>query len=198
MKDYQSDWQQNGLPREAGCSLSLEVFRQKFGENRASQVAQWLSLPVNARRQEETQAGLDPWVRKVPWRRKWQPTPVFLLGNPMDRGAWRDTVHGVAESLTQLSTLQSLVETWTRAMRQSFQGSQGRAYLFNSVVNVGCGPAEERVLLTGLHAVADIYCENCKTTLGWKYEHAFESSQKYKEGKYIIELAHMIKDNGWD
>ncbi|MEQ2234655.1 Protein yippee-like 1, partial [Ilyodon furcidens] len=51
----------------------------------------------------------------------------------------------------------------------SFQGSQGRAYLFNSVVNVGCGPAEERVLLTGLHAVADIYCENCKTTLGWKY-----------------------------
>ncbi|XP_039533910.1 protein yippee-like 2 isoform X2 [Pimephales promelas] len=81
---------------------------------------------------------------------------------------------------------------------RSFQGSQGRAYLFNSVVNVGCGPAEERVLLTGLHAVADIYCENCKTTLGWKYEHAFESSQKYKEGKFIIELAHMIKDNGWD
>ncbi|XP_058857377.1 protein yippee-like 2 isoform X1 [Acipenser ruthenus] len=80
----------------------------------------------------------------------------------------------------------------------SFQGSQGRAYLFNAVVNVGCGPAEERVLLTGLHAVADIYCENCKTTLGWKYEHAFETSQKYKEGKFIIELAHMIKDNGWD
>ncbi len=42
--------------------------------------------------------------------------------------------------------------------------------LFSSIrVNVGCGPAEERVLLTGLHAVADIYCENCKTTLGWKY-----------------------------
>ena len=36
-------------------------------------------------------------------------------------------------------------------------------------VNVGCGQAEERVLLTGLHAVADIYCECCKTTLGWKY-----------------------------
>ena len=23
---------------------------------------------------------LEPWVRKIPWRRKWQPTPVFLLG----------------------------------------------------------------------------------------------------------------------
>ncbi len=78
------------------------------------------------------------------------------------------------------------------------QGSQGRAYLFNSVVNVGCGQAEERVLLTGLHAVADIYCDCCKTTLGWKYEQAYESSQKYKEGKYIIELAHMIKENGWE
>ena len=22
----------------------------------------------------------DPWVRKTPWRREWQPTPVFLPG----------------------------------------------------------------------------------------------------------------------
>ena len=22
--------------------------------------------------------GFDPWVWKFPWRRKWQPTPVFL------------------------------------------------------------------------------------------------------------------------
>ena len=24
--------------------------------------------------------GLDPWVGKLPWRRKWHPTPVFLPG----------------------------------------------------------------------------------------------------------------------
>ena len=24
--------------------------------------------------------GSDPWVGKIPWRRKWQPTPVFLPG----------------------------------------------------------------------------------------------------------------------
>ena len=24
--------------------------------------------------------GFNPWVRKIPWRRKWQPTPVFLPG----------------------------------------------------------------------------------------------------------------------
>ncbi|XP_066407773.1 protein yippee-like 4 [Molothrus aeneus] len=81
---------------------------------------------------------------------------------------------------------------------KSFQGSHGRAYLFNSVVNVGCGPAEQRLLLTGLHSVADIFCQSCNTTLGWKYEQAFESSQKYKEGKFIIEMSHMVKENGWD
>ena len=42
--------------------------------------------------------GVDPWVRKIPWRRKWQPTPVFLPGKPMNRGAWWAPVHGVAES----------------------------------------------------------------------------------------------------
>lgn len=32
---------------------------------------------------------------------------------------------------------------------KSFQGSQGRAYLFEAVVNVSCGKPEERLLLTG-------------------------------------------------
>jgi len=25
-------------------------------------------------------SGFDPWVEKIPWRRVWQPTPVFLPG----------------------------------------------------------------------------------------------------------------------
>ena len=33
------------------------------------------NLPVSARRRE-----FNPWVGKIPWRRKWQPTPVFLPG----------------------------------------------------------------------------------------------------------------------
>ena len=39
----------------------------------------------------------NPWVRKIPWSRKWQPTAVVLPENPMDRGAWWAIVHGVAE-----------------------------------------------------------------------------------------------------
>ena len=26
--------------------------------------------------------GFHPWVTKIPWRRKWQPTPAFLPGKP--------------------------------------------------------------------------------------------------------------------
>ena len=39
--------------------------------------------------------GFDPWARKIPWRREWQPTPVFLPRNSMDRGAWGTAVHGL-------------------------------------------------------------------------------------------------------
>ena len=35
---------------------------------------------------------------KIPWRRKWQPLQSSCLENSTDRGAWRATVHGVAES----------------------------------------------------------------------------------------------------
>ena len=40
---------------------------------------------------------------KIPWRREWQPTPVFLPRKPMDRGSWWARVHGVAKSQTWLS-----------------------------------------------------------------------------------------------
>jgi len=29
--------------------------------------------------------GLAPWVRKIPWRRKWQPTPLLLTGESHGR-----------------------------------------------------------------------------------------------------------------
>ena len=32
------------------------------------------------RRLKRYRYGFDPWVGKIPWRRAWQPTPVFLSG----------------------------------------------------------------------------------------------------------------------
>ena len=42
--------------------------------------------------------GFNSWVRKISWRRNWQPTPVILPGNSIKRGARQATVNGVAES----------------------------------------------------------------------------------------------------
>ena len=36
--------------------------------------------------------------------RKWQPTPLLLPANSMDRGAWQARAHGVTKSQTQLNT----------------------------------------------------------------------------------------------
>ena len=41
------------------------------------------------------------------WRRKWQPTPVFLLGESQERGALWVAVYGVTLSRTQLKRLSS-------------------------------------------------------------------------------------------
>ena len=42
--------------------------------------------------------GFDPWVRKILWRKKWEPTPS--LEDSMNRGVWWATVHGVPKSQT--------------------------------------------------------------------------------------------------
>ena len=48
-------------------------------------VAQWYQVYLPCRRT------FDPWVGKIPWRRKWQ---YSCLGNLMDRGVWPTTAHG--------------------------------------------------------------------------------------------------------
>ena len=45
--------------------------------------------------------GFDPWVRRIPWRRTWKPTPVFLP-EESHRGAWWAKVHRIVTSQTWL------------------------------------------------------------------------------------------------
>ncbi|KAF9602301.1 hypothetical protein IFM89_026418 [Coptis chinensis] len=78
---------------------------------------------------------------------------------------------------------------------QAFQGRNGRAFLFSHAMNVTVGPKEDRQLMTGLHTVADVFCEDCNEVLGWKYVRAYEESQKYKEGKFILEKSKIVMEN---
>ena len=34
--------------------------------------------PAMQETEEKKRSGFNPWVRKIPWGRKWQPTPLFL------------------------------------------------------------------------------------------------------------------------
>ena len=45
---------------------------------------------------------IPQWVGKIPWRRKWQPIPVFLPGKSHGQRSLADTVHGVAQSCMTL------------------------------------------------------------------------------------------------
>ena len=49
----------------------------------------------------------DPWIRKICWRRKWQPTPVFLPGEAQGRGSLVGCRLWVAQSRTRLKQLSS-------------------------------------------------------------------------------------------
>ena len=60
-------------------------------------------------------------------------------------------------------------------------------------MNISLGPKEDRQLITGLHTVADVYCSDCGVELGWKYIKAYEETQKYKEGKCVLEKFKIVR-----
>ncbi|KAF8583855.1 yippee-domain-containing protein [Ramaria rubella] len=80
---------------------------------------------------------------------------------------------------------------------KSFSGREGRAFLVHSAVNVKLGRKEDRSLLTGVHTVQDAFCMGCNDRMGWFYHKAADTSQKYKEGKYLLEREKLVKENKW-
>jgi len=59
----------------------LSPIKVRFGDSQVVLVVK--NPPANA---GDIRDGFDPWVEKIPWRRAWQPTPVFLPGeSPVQR-----------------------------------------------------------------------------------------------------------------
>ena len=75
----------------------------------------WLSIYLQCRR-----LGFDPWVRKIPWRRKWQSTPVLLPGKS----------HG-QRSLVGYSTWGHKESDMTERLHFHFQGEEESANELN-------------------------------------------------------------------
>ena len=69
---------QEWLQRSDLCSNNLWIDLQCHEGLKAFPMAQQKGLCLQCRRRRRH--GFNPRVRKIPWKRKWQPTPVFLLG----------------------------------------------------------------------------------------------------------------------
>ena len=81
------------------------------------------------------------------WRRKWQPTAVFLPGESQGREAWWAAVYGVAQSRTQLKQRSSnvaaaaltiffthgSVKSWKDGIEEWEGGSKGKEYIYTHI-----------------------------------------------------------------
>ena len=58
------------------CLLPVRVFKGTVVSESVQPDLQWsINLPDGS---GVKNPAFDPWVGKIPWRRKWEPTPVFL------------------------------------------------------------------------------------------------------------------------
>ena len=69
--------------------------------------------------------GFDPWVQKIPWRMKWQPIPVFLLGK----------VHG-QRRLVSYSPWGHKESTWLSAHPHTIHVYMYMAYIIRHCVSI--------------------------------------------------------------
>ena len=101
------------------------------------QIYLWVKLMVPSRR-----PSFDPWVGKIPWRRKWQPTPVSLPGKSHGQRSlvgcspWGRKESGMTEWLTQAACiLHVFIARAQRAhcsIHLPFNGSQEGKLAWNS------------------------------------------------------------------
>ena len=64
--------------------ISMELLVRHFGGKEAACQCRYIrdsgSIRGLGRHKRHGRLRFDPWVGKIPWSRKWQPTPVFLPG----------------------------------------------------------------------------------------------------------------------
>ena len=95
------------MPQKKTEFLIIEALHTSFW---ASPVAQQWRICLQYKRHRRF--GFNPWVRKIPWRRAWQPIPVFLPGKCPGQRSLEGSVHRVTKSRTQLKKLCTHMHTY--------------------------------------------------------------------------------------
>ena len=84
------------------CVRIKTIISQPLNHHQASHVAQWWRIHLPVKRRLKTQFS-TPGLGRSPGEENVKPLPYSCLKNPMDRGAWRVTVHGDIKSRAWLS-----------------------------------------------------------------------------------------------
>ena len=79
----------------------------------------------------------NPWVRKIRWRRKWQPTPVFLPGKSQGWRSLMGTLHGVTKNQNQTWLSMPTVYNKDRWGQQKWPSLQVLTFGFQ-ISSIGC------------------------------------------------------------
>lgn len=111
-------------------------------------------------------------------RPTWINTSRFATQLPKNKNF---KTYGCRYCRTHLSSTQAILS-------KDYRGKTGDAYLMSNVVNILEGEEETRSMMTGDYVVCDIICQWCNNVIGWKYLKSDSSAQRYKEGKFIMEL----------
>ena len=99
--------------------------------------------------------GFNPWVRKIPWRRKWQPTPVFLPGESHgQRGLVGYSPWGCKESDTTERLNHHQQDTRAPISPHSWQHLS--LCLFDSCYPTGCEVVSHLILICISLMISDI------------------------------------------
>ena len=118
----------DGIPDSMDMSLSkIQELAMEAMAPHSSTLAwkiPWMEEPGRLQSMGSLRVGHD-WVTSLSlftfmhWRRKWQPTPVFLPGESQEGGAWWAATYGVAQSRTRLKRLSSSSSSSSSSSRKA-------------------------------------------------------------------------------
>ncbi|KAF9029015.1 yippee-domain-containing protein, partial [Hymenopellis radicata] len=77
------------------------------------------------------------------------------------------------------------------ARSRAFRGFNGKASLFTEIHHVNLSRPTVHLMNTGAHTMEEISCSTCHTYLGWHIVRAHSSSERWKEGHFLLELENL-------
>ena len=143
-QDWADQMEDLGSPRSFNCSEGAQTPMKKVKQVRRRKTSiiylhiymESIGFPGDRGKESTCQCrrlkklGFHPSEGKIPWRRACQPLQDSCLENPLGRGAWRATVHGVTKSQTELKRLSTHAPLGSRKLVLMSPSTQqwGRRY----------------------------------------------------------------------